>query len=407
MGRLAKAGSTLRRARDVGLSGVAQRVALRAYRQSNAASLAVQLAPEDILGAVPDELPVPEVRPERGAPLTVGFVTSPPAAGSGGHTTLFRMVEGVAARGHRCVLFLYDRHGVDLAVRASEIARHWPSLRVDVRDARSGISGVDAVVATSWETAHVLVRRAVGPMRRLYFIQDYEPYFYARGSEYELAEMTYRLPIRRIALGEMVVGEIRSHLGLASDVVPFGCDTATYRPPVPAVPRSGVVLYAKPDVARRGYQLAGLALERFHSTHPEHEIHVYGTRPRDLTIPFVFHGRLTPAELNALYGTTIAGLAMSFTNISLVAEEMLAAGTIPVVNDSPMARADMPNPHVRWAERTADGLAEQLRAAVDAADVAGNAAAAAASVVGRSWAPAQQLVAQIVEDEVYGAATTP
>jgi hypothetical protein len=399
MNRLTRTAATIRRLRRAGIGGLAQRVAARAYRATDAQSLGFQLDPADIVGAVPDALPVPDATPSD-RPLVVGWVTSPPAAGSGGHTTLFRMVEGLEARGHRCVVFLYDRHGLDIAQRTAELRQGWPAVRAEVRDARAGISGVDAVVASSWESAHVVLSRGVGPARRLYFVQDYEPYFYPRGSEYELAAMSYRFPFRRIALGEMVAGCLRSELGQESDVVPFGCDTDVYHLPETDRARSGVVLYAKPDVGRRGYLLARLALERFHRAHPDQEIHVYGSRPADLPFPVTFHGRLTPVELNELYGRVTAGLAMSFTNISLVAEEMLAAGVVPVVNDSPLARADLPNPYVRWAEPTPEGIAAQVAAAVEEPDVAAHAAKAAASVIGRSWAPTQESVARLVEDEV-------
>ena len=404
------AAAKLRRLRRAGVHGVAQRAAVRAYRATDARSLGFQLDVADIVGRVPAALPVPpSVRPVRQhggrhRQLTVGWVTSPPAAGSGGHTTLFRMVEGLEARGHRCVVYLYDRHGLDVDQRAPELRAGWPAVRAEVRDARAGIEGMDAVVASSWESAHVVVAHGRRPTHRLYFVQDYEPYFYPRGSEYELAAMTYRFPFRRIALGDMVAGCLKSELGQVSDVVPFGCDTRTYHLPEVEAPRSGVVLYAKPDVGRRGYLLAALALERFHRAHPDQPIHVYGSRPTDLTVPVTFHGRLTPAELNTLYGSVVAGLAMSFTNISLVAEEMLAAGVVPVVNDSPLARADLPNRYVGWAEPTAAGIAAELAAAVERPDVAGHAARAAASVAGRSWAPTQELVARIVEDEVRGPA---
>lgn len=399
MNRLTRTTAKMRRLRRAGVGGLAQRVAARAYRATDARSLGFQLETADIAGAVPASMPVPDPVPSD-RPLVVGWVTSPPAAGSGGHTTLFRMVEGLEARGHRCVVFLYDRHGLDVAQRTAELRQGWPGVRAEVRDARAGFRGVDAVVASSWESAHVLLAYDDAPTHRLYFIQDYEPYFYPRGSEYELAAMTYRFPFRRIALGEMVSGCLRSELGQESDVVPFGCDTDVYRLPETDQPRSGVVLYAKPDVGRRGYLLARLALERFHQAHPDQEIHVYGSRPTDLTVPVTYHGRLTPAELNRLYGRVTAGLAMSFTNISLVAEEMLAAGVVPVVNDSPLARADLASPYVGWAEPTAAGIAAELSAAVERPDAAAYAAKAAASVIGRSWAPAQAHVARIVEDEV-------
>lgn len=394
--------STVRRARSVGAHGIAQRLAQRAYLRTGAAELSFNLAFDDILTDIPRELPVPEVRPSHGTPITVGWVSTPPAPGSGGHTTLFRMVEALEERGHRCVLYLYDKNGVDVAAATAVIREHWPRMRATVADAAAGIGGIDAVVASGWESAHVIVRYGRAPMRRLYFIQDYEPYFYGHGSQYELAAMTYRLPFRRIALGEMLDAMITRATGLANDVVPFGCDSRVYRLPEGSRPRSGIVFYCRPDFPRRGYELACVALTLFHRRHPEQEIHVYGARPRGLGIPVTFHGRLTTAELNDLYGRTIAGLAMSFTNITLVAEEMLAAGNIPVVNDLELAHLVLPNEHVRWAPPTAASLAGALGAAVSAPDVAQRAEAAAASVVGRSWEPTYRAVAAIVEDEVYG-----
>ncbi|KAA9106479.1 glycosyltransferase family 4 protein [Microbacterium rhizomatis] len=402
-GRFSDVLSRLRRARDVGMRGVAQRVAQRAYRQTGAAELSFQIAPDDLLTAVPDALPVPARRPAKGAPLVIGWIMSPPTVGSGGHTTLFRMIESLEKRGHTCIVYIYDMHGVDVEAITRVIRRGWAAVRAEVRDADEGLAGVDAAVASSWEMAHVLARRGTDPLRRLYFIQDYEPYFYAHGAEYEFAKMTYRLPYRRIALGEMLDAMLREGSGVDSDVVPFGCDSSAYGPPPAGTRRSGIVFYCRPDTPRRGYFLARAALEEFHRMHPNEEIHVYGARPEGLDIPVTFHGRLSTDRLNELYGRTVTGLAMSFTNITLVAEEMLAAGNIPVVNDMELAHLVLPNPHVRWAEPTARSLAEQLSAAVSANDIDERAAAAAASVVGRSWQPTHDAVVRIIEEEVYGA----
>lgn len=397
-GALAKA----KRARDVGARGISQRIAQRAYFRTGAAELLFNLAFEDILAEAPAQLPEPVSRPEGTAPLTVGWVSTPPAPGSGGHTTLFRMVQALEDRGHRCVLFLYDKHGLDIDATTAVIRRHWPHIRAEVRDITGGVRGVDAIVASGWESAHLIVKYCSEPVRRLYFIQDYEPFFYGMGAEHEFAAMTYRLPFRRIALGEMLDGMIREETGLVNDVVPFGCDSVAYGLPATGTKRAGIVFYCHPGHPRRGYQLAIVALRLFHQRHPEQEIHVYGDAPRDLDFPVTFHGRLTPAQLNDLYGRTVAGLAMSFTNITLVAEEMLVAGNIPVVNDMELAKLVLSSPSVRWAEPTAAALADALSAAVTAPDVDDRARAASASVVGRSWEPTKDAVVRIIEEEVYG-----
>lgn len=392
---------TTRILRHEGARALAQRFARYTYDRLGAASLGNPLLDDDVADSRRLQLAVPEHHPARSEPLTIGWVMTPPSAGSGGHTTLFRMVEAVERAGHSCVLFLYDRYGGDLRIHEQVIRGWWPDIRAEVRDAREGIDGVDVGIASSWESAHVLASRGLSPMRRLYFIQDYEPYFYPHGSTYTMAEDSYRFGFRCIALGEMVAEVLRREIGILPDVTEFGCDTSRYRP-LPGYERTGVVLFARPDSPRRGFWLACLALQRFHELHPEVEIHVYGSNGGALPFPATQHGRLTPNELNELYNSCIAGLAMSFTNISLVAEEMLAAGTIPVINDSAHSRADLPNANAAWAAPTPSALASALSAAVTRPDRAGVARAASESVRRFGWTKAQADILRIIEDEAYG-----
>ncbi len=393
------AGKGVRELRRSGLGATAQRTIRFAYRRFGAESWETPLLPQDIADSRGLNLPAPGTSKIRGSGLTIGWVANPPSLGSGGHTTMFRMVSALEEAGHRCVIFLYDRYGGDLAQHRKIIRQGWPSVRAEVRDAADGIAGVDAAIATGWESAHALVRRGEGPMHRLYFIQDYEPYFYPHGPEYALAEDSYRFGFRCIALGEMVATALRTELGLDPDVTQFGCDTDVYRL-APAGPRTGVVCYARPGAARRGYWLGSLALAEFQRRHRDVPIHVYGDAPKSLPFQAIRHGRLTPVQLNALYNQCIAGLALSFTNISLVAEEMLAAGAIPVINDAPEARADLPNDHARWASPTPLAIADALSAIVEADD--GGRATAAAGSTRRTWASAQADLVRVVEEEVYG-----
>lgn len=392
-------GKGFRELRRGGVGAALTRTVRFAYRRLGAESWETPLLPDDIADSSRLDLPLPSTAPDPGQGLTVGWVANPPSLGSGGHTTMFRMVSALEAAGHRCVIFLYDRFDGDLDRHRMIIRQGWPSIRAEVRDAGAGIGGVDAAIATGWESAHVLARRGVGAMRRLYFVQDYEPYFYPRGPEYALAEDSYRFGYRCIALGQMVAAALRTEVGLEPDVTEFGCDTDVYRL-VPAGPRTGIVCYARPGAARRGYWLGSLALAEFQRRHPEVPIQVYGDAPRSLPFRAIRHGRLDPSELNVLYNQCIAGLALSFTNISLVAEEMLAAGTIPVINDAPQARADLKNDHACWVRPTPAAIADALSLIVQAE--ANGRAVAAAESTRRTWAPAQADLVRLVEEEVYG-----
>jgi O-antigen biosynthesis protein len=389
--------------RTAGLRTVARKAARLAYVRLGDGLPDLSLHPDDIADSARLVLPVPTQRPRRNSKLTVGWICTPPALGSGGHTTMFRMIRALEGAGHRCIVYLYDRHGGQLTTHTAIIREGWPQVHAEIRHVGSGLGILDAYVATSWESAHVLASHGRAPMRRLYFVQDYEPYFYPRGSEYALAEDSYRLGFRCIALGEMVANCLMKEVGIHPDVTQFGCDTAIYRiePVSHCALRSGVVFYARPGNPRRGYWLARRALSEFHRSHPEVPIYVYGADARDLPFDAKVYPRLTPIELNSLYNRCVGGLALSFTNISLVAEELLSAGAIPIVNDSPNARADLQNPYVAWAPPTPAGIAEALTAVVTAPEIEARANLASRSVRD-GWGHAERDVVRIIEEEVYG-----
>lgn len=336
----------------------------------------------------------------RGGKIRIGWVCTPPAGGSGGHTTLFRMVQTAEQRGHACTLFLYDKNSDDVSRHEDVIRRYWKNLKADIRSATDGMGGVDALVASSWGTAHVVASRGPGMASKFYFIQDFEPYFYPRGALYALAEDTYRFGFTNIALGDMVASRLRAEIGIEpAVVVPFGCDDTQYwlkGKHETTAPRSGVVYYAKRSVDRRGYLLAKLTLEKFHRDHPEQEIHIFGDRVSNWPIPVTNHGSLSPQDLNVLYNRTIASLAFSFTNISLVVEELMAAGNVPVLNEHEFARADLSAPHAIWTRPTPDAMARALSAAVTSPNIDERAELLSVSAR-RGWASTAVKVSEMIE----------
>ncbi|WP_236557324.1 rhamnosyltransferase WsaF family glycosyltransferase [Arthrobacter sp. 9AX] len=363
------------------------------------AALDFPLLRQDIADSTRLRLELPSGRKNTEDALHLAWLCTPPGPGSGGHTTLFRMVKGMEDRGNKCTLLLYDRHGSDMSRASAVIRQHWPWMQANVLPVPDVIEGFDGCVASSWDTAHVLASRgATTAMHRFYFIQDYEPFFYPRGSLYSLAEDSYRFGFRNIALGNMVAEALQHTAGVPADTVPFGCDGETYLLQNLGT-RQGVVFYARETVDRRGTLLAKLALEEFHARHPEQVIHVYGDPVRSWQIPHRHHGKLSPSELSRLYNSSLAGLALSFTNISLVAEEMLSCGMAPVVNDHAFARKDLSARGLLWAPATPGGIAEALSRAVEQPMTASETTRAAAGAR-RNWIPAQKATASIIEEEV-------
>lgn len=401
MSSTARAREALRILQSDGGRGLAKRVARVAYLRLGAADLEFPLRPEHVADSQGMMLATPPVRPARGTPLTVGWIFVPPGPGSGGHTTMFRMIEALEAAGHTCVIYLYDifDYGGDLAGHEQVIRRHWPNVRAEVRSVSDGLAPLDAYVATAWGTAHVLAKHAAVPTRRLYFVQDFEPLFYPQGTEYALAEDTYRFGFRVITVGPMLAALLADRFGLTATVAEFGCDLDVYRMTNPSR-RQGVVFYAKPNVPRRGFTLGLLALREFHERHPEHEIHLFGDRDAKVPFPATNHGTLPPAALAQLYNECAAGIAISFTNLSLIPDEMLACGAVPVIGDNPYARASLDNPHAKWVTPTprafADALGEVVEGRSEPPDII------AASVLGKPWGAGQRATVAAIEDEVYG-----
>jgi glycosyltransferase involved in cell wall biosynthesis len=357
------------------------------------------LFPDDVV-TVPGPLPeLPRWRHRNpDDPLLVDFVITPPSHGSGGHTTIFRVVEELERRGHECRLSVYDRWSGDINRHAAVIRRYWPTVRASIHDANTGLLPADAVFATPWETAHVVARRAtVG--KRMYLVQDYEPDFYPAGTERVLAEATYRFGFTGVTAGRWLSDHLADAYGMSCEGFDFGCDTAVYHCDNLG-PRDGVVFYAKPDVPRRAFWLGALALRDFARRHPETPIHLFGQAVPDLGFARTDHGRLSPDELNALYNQCSAGLSLSLTNVSLVPWELLASGCTPVVNDAPHNRAVLDNNFVAWSELAPAAVAAALSRVVAAPFDPQALQARAESVQRSGWGQAGALVEQMLRKEI-------
>ncbi|HTR73908.1 MAG TPA: hypothetical protein VMH33_01450 [Solirubrobacterales bacterium] len=391
--------------RDEGAGGVSARLRSRlADRLRPPAAAAFPVAREDLDRAA--EIAASGERPpgplpwREGEPLEIAWLCKPPGEGSGGHTTMFRMVAALEDAGHRCVVYLYDRHGWEVEQHRRTIRSWWPWVGAEIRDAADGISDAHAIFATSWETAYpVLASSARGA--RCYFVQDFEPSFYPSGSLALLAEETYRWGFQGVTAGGWLDGFLEREYGMPADHFDFGCDLELYAG-TGAEHRAGVCYFCRPSTPRRAHELALAGLELFAERHPEEPIHTYGEPPGRLPFATVDHGLMTPAELGELYRGCVAGLVLSATNVSLVPYEMLAAGCVPVVNEAEHNRAVLANCQVAYTRPTPFDIAATLSRLVAAPGERREAAATAAiySVASTSWVLSGHQVERIVRDAV-------
>lgn len=366
-----------------GPSGISHRMRTAVARWVAPKDVVMPVRPADVMAAdlsQPFRAAVPNISP--GEPVFVNWVTTPAGPGSGGHTTLYRIINYLESHGYVNRIYFYDVYHGDHKYYDA-ISRCSYGFKGKLARLDDGMEDAHAVVATSWPTAYpVFNARCAG--KRFYFAQDFEPYFHPVGASSVLAENTYRMGFHAITGGRWLAEKLRAEFFMDADYFQFGCDVSRYNR-LPSSRRSGVAFYARPEAARRGFELGMMALEVFAKRQPEMELHFYGEKMGNLPFTFVDHGRVTPEQLNDIYNRCYAGLSLSLTNVSLVPQEMLAAGCIPVVNDAIHNRIVLDNPFVRYAPLTPHALALELETLVMMADFDSLSQAAAASVHSATW----------------------
>jgi hypothetical protein len=307
----------------------------------------------------------------------IAWVISPPSTIGGGHHNAWRFMKFLEDAGHKLTIFYYSAPAFPKFTlggirRTLDEASAFPSLKADMRmySPETGIEGdFHAVFASDWATAYAAYRYA-GQAKRFYFAQDFEPFFFPAGSDYVVAENSYRLGFHALTVGPWLAKKLTREYGMKADHYDYAVNSSVYRRTNDAR-RDDVIFYARPTTPRRGTEFGLLALEEFHRQRPEVTIHIVGWDMShfDLPFPFVNHGSKDVRDLPALYNQCAAALLISFTNVSLLPLEVMACGVVPVVNDAENTRVALnDNAHVEFTASSPQAMARALIAAIDRPD---------------------------------------
>jgi glycosyltransferase involved in cell wall biosynthesis len=282
------------------------------------------------------------VAPPKGG-LEIGWVVPVPFAGSGGHMTIFRSAHFLQQFGHHCTLYL---DGGGRFSDSEQLARFLRDEFIDtgakIRLGFDEIANCDVLIATHWSTVRV-VQASEGARKKVYFVQDFEPYFYPMSTEWLQAEETYRQNLRCITIGRWLTHVLRLRYNADADYIDFAVDTSTYHPRSLSRSEPPVVCaLAQPEKPRRGYELLIQALERFHRLCPEARIVLFGSTriPDQLPFPFENARLLSVNQCAELYSRASVGIILSMSNPSLIGFEMMACGCAVVDLDLENNRFD-------------------------------------------------------------------
>jgi len=338
------------------------------------------------------------------SPYTINWVMSPPSGG-GGHQNIFRFIELLDKKGHKNNIYIYStlddmplsqaKDNVDAYCKASNLTFTRYSKNTPMAEA-------DIVFATGWETAYPVFNEKTNA-HKMYFIQDFEPLFYPMGTDYILAENTYKFGFHGITAGGWLDKKLSTEYGMKCSHYDFGADKKNYRLTNNG-DRKEIFFYARPVTERRGFDLGVMALEIFHKRMPEYTINLAGWDVSGYNIPFPYVNlkAMQIEELSDVYNKCSAALVMSLTNMSLLPLELLASGTIPVVNDGPNNRLVSDNPYIAYTQASPEALAQALIDTVTRKNAPTYAKKASASVSADGWKVAGDKFLKVIETELRG-----
>ncbi|ATB40561.1 hypothetical protein CYFUS_006010 [Cystobacter fuscus] len=314
----------------------------------------------------PPKTPVAPEEPRRVDPnrLVINWVIPPFGRGGGGHMTIFRTIQHLERLGHECRVYVVDSSEMaPEPMRLQSLVHEWfLPIRAPVYHLREEMEPADLVVATSWHTAYPVRASHCAPAK-VYFIQDYESAFYSMGAEWQFVEDTYHFGFYGLTAGTWLEKKMREQYGMYARSFPLAVDHSIYYPePGLKTDKRRIFAYMRPHTTRRGFQLVALALAKVKERFPDAEIHIAGSvlHPSALPVPFVGHGVLDFADLRRVFSMCDVGVCLSFTNYSLLPQEMAACGCPVVEIDVESTRAAYPPGAVVLAPPTVEGLSTEI-----------------------------------------------
>ncbi|MFX5839401.1 O-antigen biosynthesis protein, partial [Acinetobacter baumannii] len=137
-----------------------------------------------------------------------------------------------------------------------------------------------------------------------YFVQDYEPYFFAAGAEYAWAEETYRFGFFGITAGTWLKDKLANEFGMRTAAFGFSFDRHLYAPRPRKEPQTRrIFFYARPPTQRRAFEMGMLVLDEVARRLPDVQVVFAGWDISNYHVPFAHQnaGTLSLEELSGLY----------------------------------------------------------------------------------------------------------
>lgn len=265
----------------------------------------------------------------KGEKGTIAWIVPWFSKGSGGHRTIFTNINRLVDHGYKCDMYVQSLKKEYPNQIYNRIVEDYGEFKGDVFTGYQLAKKYDMVIATGWDTAETVFKTDCD--KKMYFIQDFEPWFFPMSSEYMMAEQTYTYGLQGVTIGKWLSSKIGNNYPTPTTYFNFCADLKKYHKLKDTKKEKAVCLIFQPGKPRRCDRMALRALQIVQKIDPEIKIYLYGSSRRKVHNLKATHlGTITEKECNKLYNKCSVGLCMSASNPSRIPFEMMAAG-LPVV----------------------------------------------------------------------------
>lgn len=186
----------------------------------------------------------------------------------GGIFTIFRFIEKFSKEGVNNRIIIYDNPAFDVSALKKDITNNFPDLvnyEIIIFDHSNQdteeLPESDIAICTFWVSAYLLLKFNK-TKRKYYFIQDYEPIFYAGGSTSALAESTYRFGFRGLVNTPGLLAAVNKRHGMKGISFIPAVNQDLYTPDFSKNNKKvKVFFYARPYNPRNAFNLGVLIIQ--------------------------------------------------------------------------------------------------------------------------------------------------
>lgn len=259
----------------------------------------------------------------------------------GGQTSILRLGTELSKLGYNVGYAVYKaqtKEEMELCARSNLESFQGKLYTMYDLDDLKNILNPDVVIATSWDTVSFAKQFR---SYRMYFVQDYEPYFYPFGEQFLLAKKTYEQGLHMVSLGSWNKMMVETNCSPVSpiDVVEFPYEKKEYPlknrqyEDYKSKKQFVIAVYLKYYGKRLPCILQYMLTEvqnMFAKDGITLDVQYYGEAKSFKAKGGKNLGMLNKKELLELYQRADFGIVASMSNVSLVPYEMLATG-LPLI----------------------------------------------------------------------------